>query len=59
MEYKPPVGARVRSHRGVIGTVTSWPKKLQHQDKVMVAKDGQIGANARVMVKFFNLERLQ
>lgn len=59
MNYRPKIGTRVKSERGVIGTVVAYPKKAKHSDKVIVQKDGITGLNTRPMVKYSNLEELE
>jgi len=55
MNFKPEIGTRVALSNGVKGTVTGYPKKEKHHDKVFVLKDNRTGCNAITIAKFTNL----
>ncbi len=55
MDFKPVIGTRVIMTNSKHGTVTAYPKKEKHQDKVTVTKDNEVGCNSVVMVKYKNL----
>lgn len=64
MDHKPEIGTRVKSERGVVGTVVGYPKKEKHKGKVCVLKDDSdgkpmTGCNAQVMVKFQHLSYIK